>query len=345
MPPSDHAGPTLGPVEPTDAPAAVGGGDASPPRIAALGDLNLDLTLEVAAHPDAGGEAIATAQHTGVGGSATNTAIVLARGGAHCRLLACIGDDPWGRFLLERLTAAGDDAPDVAAVQRHPHEPTQVNVVAVTPDGERTMYAYRGANTRLVPTDELLEVVSDSDVLHLSGYALLAAPQRDAAEAAVAAAASAGRPVVADVPVGPAREAPARLRALLPSVHTLVVAGAEARALTGARDDGAALARLLELGVRRVAFKLGPEGCRMVRADGEVTVRTQPLEPLDTTGAGDSFAAGVVLGLAHGWDDRTTGELAAKLGRLAVTRHGAGLMLASRREIAELRARSRRPDL
>ena len=341
MTPSDPAEPTAAAGEPTAAAAARGGAEPPPPRIAALGDLNLDLTLEVAAHPAAGGEAIATAQHSGVGGSATNTAIVLARGGAHCRLLACVGDDPWGRHLLERLTAAGDDAPDVAAVQVHPREPTQVNVIAVTPDGERTMYAYRGANTRLVPTDGLLEVVSDSEVLHLSGYALLAAPQRDAAEAAVATAASAGLPVVADVPVGPAREIPGRLHAVLPSVHTLVVAGAEARALTGTDDDAAALARLLELGVRRVALKLGRDGCRLVRSDGEVTVRTEPVEPLDTTGAGDSFAAGVVLGLAHGWDDRATGELAAALGALAVTRHGAGLALASRREVAAVLKRLR----
>ena len=100
---------------------------------------------------------------------------------------------------------------------------------------------------------------------------------------------------------------------MLPSLHTLVVAGGEARALTGARDDSAALVRLLELGVRRVALKLGRDGCRLVRADGEVTVRRQPLEPVATA-----------------------------LGGLAVTRHGAGLALASRREIAELLARLER---
>ncbi len=335
MSPSDHA-------ESAAAPGARGPVGASRPRVAALGDLNLDLTLEVPGHPPAGGEAFATAQHSGVGGSATNTAIVLARAGVHCRLLACVGDDPWGHHLLGLLSAAGTDAPDVAAVQRHASEPTQVNVVAVTPDGERTMYAYRGANTRLAPTQQLLEVVGDSEVLHLSAYALLAAPQRDTAQAAVAAASSAGRPVVADVPVGPALEVPEHLRAVLPSVHTLVASAAEAQAITATADAGNAVGRLLELGVRRVALKLGREGCRLVRSDGEVAVPAATVEPLDTTGAGDSFAAGVVLGLAHGWDDQATGELAAALGGLAVTRRGAGLALASRREIADLVARLER---
>lgn len=328
---SDH-------TEVAAAPGARGTARAAGHRVAALGDLNLDLTLEVPAHPAPGGEAFATAQHSGVGGSATNTAIVLARAGAHCRLLACVGDDAWGRHLLAQLSAADADAPDVAAVQRDASEPTQVNVVAVTPDGERTMYAYRGANTRLAPTQQLLEVVRDSEVLHLSAYALLAAPQCDAAQAAVAAASSAGRPVVVDVPVGPALEVPDRLRAVLSSMDTLVVSGAEARAIAGTDGTIGAVDRLLELGVRRVALKLGRDGCRLVRLDGEVTVRTHPVEPVDTTGAGDSFAAGVVLGLAHGWDDRVTGELAAALGGLAVTRHGAGLALASRREVAGLRA-------
>lgn len=322
--------------DPAAQPARAAASSDGRAHVAALGDLNLDLTLEVPAHPRPGGDAIATAQRSAVGGSATNTAIVLARAGVDCRLLARVGDDPWGRHLLATLRGEGEDAPDVAAVQVDPDEPTQVNVVAVTPDGERTMYAYRGANTRLTATYEHAAVVGASEVLHVSAYAWLAGPQRAAADAALRAAAAAGVPVVVDVPVGPAEAVPDRLRAILPAVHTLVVSPAEARALAGVADDELAVARLLELGVTRVACKLGEEGCRLVRASGQVTVAAEPVVPVDTTGAGDSFAAGVVLGLVDDRDDRSTGRLANELGGLAVSRHGAGLALASREQIAAL---------
>lgn len=87
-------------------------------------------------------------------------------------------------------------------ISRDPLEPTQLNIVAVTPGGERTMFAYRGANARLVPQLVVATLFDGASLLHLSGYALLASPQLDAALSAIAMARSRNIPVTLDIPAG-----------------------------------------------------------------------------------------------------------------------------------------------
>ena len=306
--------------------------NSAPSLVALLGDLNIDQTLTVPAIPAPGGDAVASSQQTQVGGSATNTAIAVRRVGLRARLIARVGADPLAASARSVLLAEGVDLGQMSV---DPVEPTATNIVLVTPDGERTMYAYRGANAALAPEHVSPTALDATHALHLSGYALLADPQRDAAEQATVEAVRRGVPVTLDVPVAAAERASGAILALLPTLAVTMVGETEARTLTGRRDTAAAVADLADRTGGRLAVKSGTAGSTIV-ADGVRThVPSMSVPVVDTTGAGDAFAAGMIAGLVVGLDDEATLVMANTLGALAVTRRGAGELLPTRAEIVD----------
>ncbi len=305
------------------------------PSVAVLGDINVDLILDIGDYPSPGGDGVAHHQHLEVGGSATNTAIVLSRLGARVSLLGCVGRDRWADELLRSLAAAGVD---VSRVPADPAEPTSLNVVVVTPDGERTMFAYRGANRSLPAHAVTPEWLDGVGWLHLSGYAFLEAPQRDAAWTAVRYAHQHGTPISLDVPTDPARQVPQELVRLLPWLALVVLGGEEVQLLEGAATVEMGTRALLEHGCGLVAVKRGAAGCTLVDAHRAVSVPGFEVAAVDTTGAGDAFCAGLVFGLLTAQDLPSAGRLANALGALATTRTGAGLALPGADEAARLLA-------
>ncbi|MFE2771402.1 carbohydrate kinase family protein [Microbacterium resistens] len=290
-------------------------------EVVLLGDLNVDLHLDIPAYPAPGGDGVATRQRTGFGGSAANTAVMLTRLGVRAALVACVGDDDRGAEAISGLAAEGVDT---GFVRRSGTEATSLNVITVTPDGERTMFAYRGASAELrvadVPTD-----LAGAAHLHVSGYALLAEPQRSAAQEAARRARAAGMTVSLDVPVDPVSAVPAVLRDFLRLVDVVVVGAADARRLTTESDDEAAARAILVCGPSVVALTGGSAGSLLCTASGAVRAPVPTVRPVDTTGAGDSFCAGLIAGLLRGaTDPMVVGALANTCGAAAVAVPGAG---------------------
>ena len=298
-----------------------------------LGDANTDIVLSVDQLPAPGQDALALRQATGVGGSVANTAILLRRLGLRSTLLSCVGRDYWGDFALAQLGAEGVDT---AQVCQHPLEPTSLNVIAVTPDGERTMLAYRGASSRLTPDSIDTEVVAGARALHLSGYALLASPQREAALVALRAARESRVTTCIDVPV-PSDEASRRdLQSILADLDVVVVGVPEALAITGRNDAQNAVAALLDRGVGVVALKLGAEGSVVASTSDRALVPAFSVTAIDTTGAGDAFAAGALAATCQGAPLGVIGTLANACGAAAIRNQGAGRSLPSLQDIRDL---------
>lgn len=295
-------------------------------EVVLLGDLNVDLHLDIPVYPAPGGDGVATRQRMGFGGSAANTAVMLSRLGVRASMIACIGDDEWGEQAFAGLAEQGVDT---SLVMRSAVEGTSLNVITVTPDGERTMFAYRGASAHL-REEGLPPSFPGASILHVSGYALLAEPQRSAAVAAVASAHRSGLTVSLDVPVDPVAAVPEVLLAFLASVDAVVIGAAEARRLTGANDDEDAARRLAAHGPTVVALTGGAAGS-LVRI-GAATVRAPvpTIQVVDTTGAGDSFCAGLIFGLLRGIaEPELVASLANACGAAAVAVAGAGAQLPS----------------
>ncbi len=275
------------------------------------------------------------------GGAAANTASWLARLGARAVLLGRVGDDAAGRAAADGLTAAGVEVRFAV----DPEHATGTVIVLVEPSGERTMVPDPGANGALGPGDLPAEVFVPGAHLHLSGYTLLRAGSREAGLAALRRAREAGMTVSVDAAsAGPLQAAGAdRFLAWIDGVDVLFANRAEAACLAGAgmrgevgsgpdEDDVHEVARVLSERCGLVVIKLGSHGAAGRPAGGVFervgAVALASGTALDTTGAGDAFAAGFL----HAWLGRA--PLRAAL--------GSGCSLASR-AVASVGARPR-PD-
>jgi ribokinase len=251
-------------------------------RIATLGDVMLDVIVRLE-QPLAHGDDV-RAQTTAVtGGQAANVAAWAASLGADARCIAKRGDDTAGELVARELAARGIELVGPAA-----NGATGV-VVSIVEDGERSMASDRGVAPTLTP-DELDATWLDAcDVLHLSGYALLREPIVDAALLAARIARERGARVSVDVAAWTEIRAfgPVRFRGLLDALAADVLFATEAEweMLGGAY-----------LTAPTGVIKRGARGCIVVTEDARLDLAPLETEVVDTTGAGDAFAAGFLLG-------------------------------------------------
>ena len=287
-----------------------------------LGDATVDLTVRLPRLPQPGEEVMMHGWRAEAGGSAANTAIVVARWGVQARLLARLGQDLWGRFWRQRLDAIPHL--DLTFLQTDPERPTGLVLALVDASGERTFVTHRGANIALKPPDLNAFFQPRPAYLHLTGYSALEGPHQATAQRMLAEAQARGVPVVLDVPPLEDEGAARRLRAWLRQVHILSLGVEAARWLFGPSASEEALLARLQGQVPIVALRLGPRGAYVAWAGARLRLPGLPMDPVDTTGAGDAFTAGLILGWLWRWPPPRAAWFAHLLGAVATTREGAG---------------------
>ncbi len=244
------------------------------------------------------------------GGSAGNTVAGVGSFGGRAAYVGKVAPDTLGEVFSHDIRAAGVhfDTPVLEGGAG-----TGRCLINVTPDGQRTMCTFLGAANQLAPEDVDLTRVADSAIVYLEGYLFDPAPARAAFEAAAEAAHKAGRKVaitLSDTFV--VARWRSELLAFLDSSTDIVFANeAEACALFET-DDVEAATRALAAKVEVVAVTHGPKGSVLVRGDERAGIAAEPVDKVvDTTGAGDQYAAGVLFGLARGLPLETCGRLGA----------------------------------
>jgi ribokinase len=251
-------------------------------RIATLGDVMLDVIVRLD-EPLAPGGDVRAATRAGAGGQAANVAAWAVSLGAEARCIAKRGDDATGELVARELAARGVElvGPVVAGA-------TGVVVSIVGADGERSLASDRGVAPSLEPS-EVDAGWLDCDVVHVSGYALLREPVSDAALLAATIARDRGARVSVDVAAWTEIRAfgPVRFRELIDVVapDVLFATEAEWEMLGGAY-----------LSAPTGVIKRGPRGVTIVTEDARLDLSPIDAEVVDTTGAGDAFAAGFLLG-------------------------------------------------
>ncbi len=304
-----------------------------------LGHLNQDQVLHVRRWPAPDHEVRVHAYRLAVGGSAANTAIVVARGHAPVVFVARVGADPIAAWLRAQLASL--PGLDLRGLQTDPRHPTGVVTVLVGPQGERGLLTARGANDHLQPPAAWPHPVA---YLALTSYLADTPTTAQTARAVMARVlAQRPRPVVfldlnASTPPEAYPEVRAwltRLRAARPLVLTANAAAARRLLAASATASPTTLLRGLQAHAPVVVLKMGAQGAWLGR-QGHAPYRLPPLPVTvrDTTGAGDAFTAGLILGWRAGWDWPTAGHLAALLGALATTVSGAGLALPGPTQVA-----------
>ncbi len=305
----------------------------SVPDVVALGDINVDIIAQFDAYPAKGEDALAYATAIHCGGSAANTAIMLARIGIKTGLISRVGPDSWALKALSCLNEAGVDP---RYLQRDAAAMTGMMYVVVTPDGERTILGHRGANVFTNPNQIQEADIQEARLFHLSGYSLLADPQRSAALLSLEIACRHGLTVTLDPGMTLPKAAMDEMLALLPVVNVLLPNLAEAQEMTGLASPSDCAQALLDRGVQVVALKLGREGCLIANSTGHYRVPGFVVKTQDSTGAGDSFAAGVIAGILGGLDWQGAAVLGSALGAMSAAQVGGAATAPKAREVLAL---------
>ena len=305
------------------------------PRIAVLGSINVDLVLRCAHLPQPGETLLAESSSEVSGGKGANQAVAAARLGSRVTMIGRVGDDAYAERLLERLSC---DELDTSLVQRTDECASGMAIVAVEQSGENSIIVLPGANNRITEADVELasEAISKCEALLV---------QLEIPTTAVAAALSTARRHGVRTILNPA-PVTKRLPEELLNVDVVCPNQPEASALVGrtvhSRDDALdAAVQLTRMGPAAAIVTMGAEGA--VYCDGQQShwCESYAVEVVDTTAAGDAFAAALAVRLAEGANLPNAVQFACAAGALAVTIAGAQPSLSSRDRVEAMIAQRR----
>lgn len=285
-----------------------GSGSASAVDLVVLGDCNPDLlVLGDDVTPEFGQrEKLVDRMSLLIGGSASIAAVAAARLGLRVALVAAVGDDAAGQFMLAQLAAEGVD---VAAVAVRPDEPTAMTVALSTGD-DRAILTATGAVATLTAADVPESLISSARHVHVSSYFLIERSLGPDLAALFAKARAAGSTTSLDTNWDPAEQwGGDTLREVLAQTDLLIPNETEAYRLAR-RDTLPEAVAALTAAVPRLVIKRGPRGALCAERSSEPgaaqsdvsqhEVWLPPVAPVDTTGAGDCFNAGLIAGLLLG---------------------------------------------
>jgi sugar/nucleoside kinase (ribokinase family) len=288
--------------------------------VVVVGDVMVDV-LAAMSGPLARGSDTPSAVTTAGGGSAANVAVWLAAQGVPTSYVGRVGDDALGRESVAALTDRGV----TAWVSTEPDLTTGACIVLVEPGGERSMLPDAGANATLTAADLPQRAFRPGGHLHLSGYTLLNPGSRDAGLAALSMAAAADMTVSVD----PSSAAPlaelgaARFLSMTRGVDLLLANRDEAAVLAGTSDPHLAAQQLGDT-YREVVVKLGADGAMWQQGFiGASAPAERGVEVVDTTGAGDAFAAGFLASWLLHPEPETALAAGCRLAARAVSKVGA----------------------
>jgi sugar/nucleoside kinase (ribokinase family) len=261
--------------------------------------------------------------HEVSGGSAANTLAGLAALGGKAAFIGQVADDQLGTVFAHDINAAGVrfDTPARAGAPT-----TGRCLIFVTPDGQRTMNTFLGASHYLPAAALDRGLIADAAYLYIEGYLWDPEEPRAAMRAAIEVAREAGRKIAftasAEFVIDRHR---ADFHALIDGgmIDLLFANEAEIMALTETADVEAAIAAVSDK-VETVVVTLAEKGATAIRGTERVTVPAVPIDKVvDTTGAGDLFAAGFLHGQARGHDLERSLSLGALCAGEIITHVGA----------------------
>lgn len=288
--------------------------------ILVAGSANLDFVVRASRIPGPGETVLGENFETFAGGKGANQAVACARAGGKVAFLGALGRDLYGDNLLYTLQADGVNTRYVRRVT----EPTGAAFITVSPEGENAITVASGANNTLKP-----EHLPD-----LKGFKALVMPLETPMPTVVAyyrKARTAGLKTVLNA--APATQLPDEL---FPLLDVMVTNQHEIFINAAGHDNYADAAQeILRKGAGMVIITLGSEGCLLVTQEKTVTVPAIPIEPVDTTGAGDTFVGAFLAEWMRGSSIDKAARFAVVASGIACTKVGAQASMPRRDEILE----------
>jgi len=286
-----------------------------------------------------------------VGGCPANIVVGAQRLGLRTAMLGAVGDDPVADFVVKFLA---DQGVETRFMPRKPGSRTAAAAVAIQPPDKFPLIYYRGnpADIEITIDDVLSAPIAGGKVLLVSGTGLSKEPSRSATIFAAEQAQAAGTKVLLDFDLRTdqwydLRAFGVTIRSILPLVDVAIGTEDEIKAaalsdlkqvsvvdsqVSGADVAGdleAAVQAILARGPEVLVIKRGQQGVTLlVRGQKAVAVPGFPVEVLNTMGAGDAFASGLIYGYVKGWDWYKAARFGNATGAIIVTRHGCANFMA-----------------
>ena len=262
----------------------------------------------------------------GHGGDTSNAAIAAARQGARVAYLTAVGVDAGGDSFLELWRAEGIDT---SHVRQDAVNPTAVYLVHHGDDGHTFQYYRRGSAASAYGPNHVPDAaVRDAKILFASGISQgISNSAADAVFHAIDVARGAGVRVAYDTnyrpSLWPAARASAIIHAAVSQSSIALPSLEDASLLTGLSDPDAVVDFYLHLGPSLVVLKMGAAGTMLATPSERLRIAPFPCEPVDATGAGDTFCGAFLARLIDGDDAETAATYAACAAALSTTGYGA----------------------
>ncbi len=266
------------------------------------------------------------------GGDALNEASTAARLGNRVGLISKVGDDLFGRLLLESAREAGVNVDHVAVSRR---ERTAAAALLIDGNGDRRICAHRGAFETLCLEDVDLSVLDRAKIVNVGSLFALKRLDGDGVRTLLERARSAGATTGADVKFDAYRLGMGGIRQVFPFVDFFMPNHEEALYLTGEREPSRQCDALMAAGCGGVVVKLGAEGCYLAAGGRRGLVPPCPATRVDTTGAGDNFVAGFLTGLNRGWTPEAAARFANATAAVSIQEVGSNGAVRSFEQVAE----------
>lgn len=302
----------------------------SEPNIVVVGSLNMDIVIEADRSPQVGETIMGSRASFIPGGKGANQAVAAARLGAHTVMIGAVGNDGFGHELLEAMENEGIAKDGIKVIEQ-----TATGIASIfLIEQDNSIVVVSGANSLCTPEDldRQRESIAQADIVLLQ----MEIPLETVTHAARIAK-QYGKTVVLNPAPAPKEGLPEEL---LQNVDYITPNRSELSLLTGmdaeTESDSLeeAMLSLQAKGVSHIVTTLGSEGSAFLEAGGPVRRVSGFRVPVtDTTGAGDSFNAGLAYAIASGRSLAEAVDFASRVSALAVTKFGAQAGMPTREEV------------
>jgi len=304
------------------------------PRVLCAGILVGDLFVPPLPRLPTPGELLVTDDFlVGAGGCAANVAVVLSKLGVGSRVVGKVGRDSFGDFVTSSLAELGID---VSCIGRSETMGTAKTVIVPVAGEDRRYICTLGANADLTGRDFSPGAMSGVDVVYLGGFLVLPGLHPGAVVELFDAAHRAGAHTLLDVVLpGDTHASLDDLRSILPSVDFFLPNDDEGRQLTGEQDPERQAACFNEAGAETVVITMGSEGLLVCTTTNTRHIAAPSVDVVDGSGAGDAFAAGLIVGILEDWPLERSLMFASEVGALACTALGCSAGIPDRQTVSQ----------
>ena len=282
---------------------------------------------------------------SGFGGDTSNTAIAVARQETSSGFLSKVGNDLFGRKLLELWKREGVDC---TYVLQHPESPTGIYFVTHDENGHHFSYYRRGsAASQMTPEDVTVDVVSQAKVLHLSAITqAISDSSRETAIAAIHQARKRGVKISYDtnlrLKLWTLNQARDVINHVVPMCDVLLPSLDDVTSLTGLKEPKEIIDYYLKLGAKLVVLKQGEQGVLVADGNNECYISGHAVKAIDATGAGDSFDGAFLSEWLRSDDPFAAAEYANAAAALSTTNYGAVDSIPNRDDVTAFLGRTKR---